>query len=321
MSSPVAQVRKMLLLVPEAWRAGTKGLPLEKAVRVTGARGPKEVEAIVAALGQMEFGPSLPDATLLVSVEEGRVFVDRAMHLTSPPPLSLREAAALIAALRPFGKSAGKAVASAARKLQRAVPEAFRKTAETLARAMDYPVDPPGEWADSLAEAIERRLEVVVDYRAEASGTAAQRTLEPRVVFHKDGHWYLAAWNPAKGEEHLYRLDRIASVVIGTRFFGEHKGPPVDRFRTRSLYFLSGSERDVSVRFSGEGAALALEQWPERATRNPDGSVTVTARLAPGNFLLGWVLGYGGQAEVAGPPDVREQLRARVEELERLYAG
>lgn len=321
MSNPVGQVRKMLILVPEAWRAGPKGLPLEKAVRVTGARGPKEVEEIVAALGQMEFGPSLPDAALLVSIEDGRVFVDRAMHLTSPPPLSLREGAALIAALRPFGKTAGKAVASAARKLQRAVPETFRKTAETLARSMDYPVDPPGEWADSLAEAIERRLEVSVDYRAEASGTVANRTLEPRAVFHKDGHWYLAAWNVAKGEEHLYRLNRIAAVIVGTRFFGNHKGPPLDRFRARQLYFQSGSERDVSVRFSGEGAALAMEQWPERATRNPDGSVTVTARLTPGNFLIGWVLGYGGQAEVSGPADVREQLRARVEELAAIYAG
>ncbi len=321
MSNPVSQVRKMLLLVPEAWRAGPKGLPLDKAVRVTGARGPKEVEAIVTALGQMEFGPSLPDAALLVSVEEGRVFVDRAMHLSSPPPLSLREGAALMAALRPFGKDAGRAVASAARKLKRAVPETFRETAEALARAVDYPADPPGEWADSLAEAVERRLEVTVDYRAEASGTVAQRTLEPRAVFHRDGHWYLAAWNVAKGEEHLYRLDRIAAVVIGTRFFGDHKGPPLDRFRGRQLYFQSGSERDVSVRFSGEGAALALEQWPERATRDPDGSVTVTARLSPGNFLLGWVLGYGGQAEVAGPADVREQLRQRVEDLARLYAG
>jgi predicted DNA-binding transcriptional regulator YafY len=32
------------------------------------------------------------------------------------------------------------------------------------------------------------------------------------------------------------------------------------------------------------------------------------------------VLGHGGQAEVAGPPDVREQLAQRVEELARLYA-
>jgi proteasome accessory factor C len=243
------------------------------------------------------------------------------MHLSSPPPLSLREGAALLAALRPFEGNSGRTVESASRKLRRAVPEPFRETAEALARAMDYPVDPPGEWADALAGAIERRLEVAVDYRAEASGTVAKRTLEPRAVFHKDGHWYLAAWNVAKSEEHLYRLDRIAGVTVGTRFFGEHKGPPLDRYRARHLFFQSGSERDVSVRFTAEGALLALEQWPERSTRNADRSVTVVARLAPGNYLLGWVLGYGGQAEVSDPPDVREQLRARVAELEQLYAG
>jgi proteasome accessory factor C len=49
--------------------------------------------------------------------------------------------------------------------------------------------------------------------------------------------------------------------------------------------------------------------------------VTVKARLVPGNYLLGWVLGHGGQAEVAGPPDVRELLRARVADLAAVYAG
>ena len=118
----------------------------------------------------------------------------------------------------------------------------------------------------------------------------------------------------------VVQVDRIAGVTVGTRFFGEHKGPPLDRYRARHLFFQSGSERDVSVRFTGEGALLALEQWPERATRNPDGSVTVVARLSPGNYLLGWVLGYGGQAEVAGPPDVRDEMRSRVEDLARMYA-
>jgi proteasome accessory factor C len=321
MTSPVGQVRKMLVLIPVAWRAGPEGLPIEKAVKITGARSVKEVEEVVSTLGMMEFGPSMPDGGLLVSIEEGHVIVDRALHLRSPPPLSLREGAALLAALRPFEKNSGKAVPAAVRKLRRAVPEPFRKTAESLARSIDFQVDPPGEWADTLAEAIQRRLEVAIDYRAEASGTVAQRTVEPRTLFHKDGHWYLAAWNVAKGEEHLYRLDRIASALLGTRFFGDHKGPPLERFRTRQLYFQSGSEREVTVRFTGEAAPLALEQWPERSTRNADGSVTVRARLTPGNFLFGWVLGYGGQAEVAGPPDVRAQLAARVTELERLYQG
>jgi proteasome accessory factor C len=320
MTNPVTQVRRMLLLIPEAWRAGPKGLSMERAVKVTGARSAKEIEEIVTTLGMLDFGPSMPEGGLMVSLDRGRVVVDRVLHLESPPPLSLREGAALLAALRPFERNAGRTVASALRKLVRAVPEPFRDTARGLSRAVDFQVDPPGEWADSLAEAIERRVEVTVDYRAEASGTLCSRTLEPRTVFHKDGHWYLAAWNVAKGEEHLYRLDRIASVILGTRIFGDHKGPPLDRFRTRQLYFQSGAERDVAVRFTGEAAALALEHWPDRADREAEGAVTVRARLAPGNFLLGWVLGWGGQAEIAGPPDVRAQLGDRVAQLARLYA-
>jgi len=182
-------------------------------------------------------------------------------------------------------------------------------------------VGPPGPAADSLEEAIERRLEVEIDYRAEVTGNAALRVVEPRTIFHHEGHWYLAAWSVARGEEHLYRLDRIASVRAGTRTFGEHKGPPLERYRRRHLYFESGAEREVKVRFRGASASAALEQWSDRAVRNPDGTVTVSARVTPGNFLLGWVLGHGGEADVEEPPDAREMLRARVEELAALYGS
>ncbi len=319
MSTPVAQVRKMLLLVPAAWRAGTRGLPLDRAVRVTGARGPREVAALVATLERMELGPALPEEVLLVTIEDGRVHVDRALHLESPPPLSLREGAALLAALRPFERTAGPTVASAARKLRRAIPEPFRGDADDLARALDYPVDPPGEWAEALTGAIQARREITVDYRAESSGTVARRTLEPRLLLHRHGHWYLVAWNVAKEAEHLYRLDRIAGLVVGTRTFDAHRGPPLDRLRQGRLYFRSGSEREVTVRFTGEAALLAVEQWKDRATRGEDGAVTVTVRIAPGNFLLGWVLGHGGQAGLVAPPDLREQLRERIEALRALY--
>jgi len=319
-SKPVSHLRKMLLLIPAAWKAGPSGLPLDKAVKVTGARSAKEIQEIVTSVGLLDLGPSMPEDFLSVSVEDGRVFVDRGLQFVAPPPLSLREGAALLAALRPFEKDGGKAVAAAGRKLRRAVPEPFRRSADRLARAMDFQVDPPGEWAEALAEAVERRLEVRVEYRAEASGTISQRTLEPRLVFHQDGHWYLAAWNVEKGEEHLYRLDRIVAVVMGTRAFGEHKGPPLERYKTKHLYFQSGNERAVTVRFTGEAAAQATEQWPDRITRNADGGATVKARISPGNYLFGWVLGFGGQAEIEGPPDVRAQLAARVEGLRSLYA-
>lgn len=316
----VRRLRRMLLLVPAAWKAGPKGLPLAEAVRLTGARSEAELFSDVTALGSLDIGPSMPEDFLAVTVENGRVIVDSASRFVAPPPLSLREGAALVAALRPHEKGGGRAVTSALQKLRRAVPPILRRAAERLARGTDFQVAPPGEWADSLEEAIQRRIEVTVEYRAESTGAVGARVLEPRLVFPQDGHWYLAAWNVEKREEHLYRLDRIVSVVIGTRLFGDHKGPDVGRYRRRSLYFESGDEREVKVRFTGGAAAFARERWPERVSRNADGSVTVGARLAPGNFLLGWVLGYGGQAEVESPPEVRAQLRARVDELARTYS-
>lgn len=321
MSGPVAQLRKMLLLLPAAWKAGPSGLPVEKAVRLTGARNAREVEEIVAAIGNLEMGPSMPDDCLAVSVENGRVIVDSGLRFVEPLPLSLREGAALAASLRPFEKDGGKAVGSAIRKLRRAVPELLRPVADELARSTDFPVGPPGPWAEPLGQAIEQRRETVIEYRAEVTGDAAPRTVEPRALFHRDGHWYLAAWNVARGEEHLFRLDRIAAVTPGARVFGEHKGPPLARYRRRHLYFESGAEREVRIRFTGPSTEVALEQWPGQTTREGDGSVTLRARVTPGNFLLGWVLGYGGEAILEEPADARAALRERVEALDRLYAG
>jgi len=319
-TKPLSQLRKMLLLLPAAWKAGPAGLPVEKAVKATGARGRREIEEIVSAFGFLELGPSMPDDFLSVSIEGDRVHVDSVLRFLDPLPFSLREGAALVAALRPFEKDGGRTVAAAIRKLRRAVPDPLRTTADELARATDFPVGPPGPFADELSRAIEGRLEVVVDYRAEVTGSSAPRTLEPRALFHQDGHWYLAAWNVAKGEEHLFRLDRISAVAVGTRVFGEHRGPPLERYRRRHLYFESGAERDVALRFRGAAADQALESWPDRARRDPDGTVLLRARVTPGNFLLGWVLGHGGEAEVESPGDAREMLRTRVEELSRLYA-
>jgi proteasome accessory factor C len=102
--------------------------------------------------------------------------------------------------------------------------------------------------------------------------------------------------------------------------FGEHRGPPVARYAERNLYFESGAEREVTLRFRDAAARLARERYGERARANADGTVSATVKVTPGNYLLGVVLGYGGEATVEGPPDVVAQLRQRVDELRRVYA-
>jgi proteasome accessory factor C len=318
----VRRLRRLLLLLPAAARAARagRGIPLGEAARLTGARSTKQVVEDVDALASLWIDPGEGAEPVHLFVEDGAVHALYSEPFGKPPALSLAEGAVLLAALAPFQKDAGKAARDAARKLRKAIPEPLRLDADRLATGLDVVSEPPGPWVGALREAIEKRVETTLEYRAVADAAAEKRVVEPRLLFQRDGQWYLAAWNVAKEAEHLFRLDRIAAVELGTRLFGEHKGPPVARYAKRSLYFESGAEREVTLRFRGTAARLAREWYGARARASSDDTASVTLKVAPGNYLLGVVLGYGGEATIEGPEDVVGQLRERVEALRRLYA-
>jgi proteasome accessory factor C len=318
----LSRVRRILLLLPAAARAARsgKGIPLAEAAKITGVRSTDQLVADVDALSSLYIDPGEGETVVHLYVEDGEVQVLYAEPFGRPPALSLAEGAVLLSALSPVEKTASKAARDAARKLRRAIPEPLRPEADRLAAGLDVSVEPPGPWAGALREAIEKRVETVLEYRSVAEGVASKRTVEPRVLFQRDGAWYLAAWNVVKGEEHLFRLDRIVTVELGTRVFGEHRGPPTSRYAKGRLYFESGAERAVTLRFRGNAARLARERYGARAQDGGDGTVSVQMKVTPGNYLLGVVLGYGGDCTVEGPADVAVKLRERVEELRRLYA-
>jgi proteasome accessory factor C len=315
------RIRRLLVLLPAAARAARsgRGVPLAEAVRLTGARSAKQVIADVDAIASLWVDPGEGGPLVHLYVEDGAVHALYAEPFGRPPALSLAEGAVLLAALAPFERDAGAPARDAARKLRRAIPEPLRPEADRLAAGVDVAAAPPGPWAGALREAIDRRVEATLEYRAVADSAAERREVEPRLLFQRDGQWYLAAWNVAKRAEHLFRLDRIATVELGTRVFGEHKGPPVGRYARRNLYFESGAERAVTLRFRGSAARLARERYGARARDEGDATVSVTLRVTAGNYLLGVVLGYGGECTIEAPADVVAQLRGRVEELAALY--
>lgn len=316
----LGRLRRLLLLLAAAARAAHRGrgVPLADAVRITGARSAKQVIDDVRALNELYIDPGQGETVVDLDIADGQVLATYARPFGRPPALSVAEGALLIAALAPF-KESSKPARLAAGKLRRAIPEPLRREADRLASGLDVVTEPPGPWAGALREAIDRRVETSLEYRAVADAAPGERIVEPRLLFHRDGQWYLAAWNLAKQAEHLFRLDRIVAVELGTRVFGAHKGPPVARYRA-GLYFESGAEREVTLRFRGSAARLATERYGPRAKANADGTVSVKMKVTPGNYLLGVVLSYGGDATIEAPADVAEQLNARVAALAKVYA-
>ncbi len=315
-----ARLRRLLLLIPACTRAGDAGLAIDRAVALTGAASAAELRADVLAVQGVAVDDE-PDAShLLVEVEGDRIRVDLDMGFGRPPPLSVREGAALLSALRPFLGTGVRAVETAARKIRRAIPDHVRGEVLALAATTDLALPPASEWTVALEEAISNRLEVVVDYHTASTGTFARKVLEPRVLLPSDGRWYLIAFDGGRGAERVYRLDRIASLAVGSRCFGEHRGPALARAGRRH-YRPSGQERPVVLRFSPEAARAARERWGGVAGQpaGADGAVTLTVMVTPNEHFLGEVLGWGGTCEVVGPPDVRDAMRGRIEALRASY--
>lgn len=320
MSSPSeARLRRLLLLIPACARAPERGLAIDRAVAITGAASAEVLRADVLAVQGVAVDDQPDAAHLLVEFEGDRIRVDLDMGFSRPPPLAVREGAALLSALRPFVGTGVRAVESAARKIRHAIPDHVRKEVLSLAASTDLALPPTSEWTVALEESITARLEVVVDYHVASRGTFERKVLEPRVLLPSDGRWYLIAFDVALGDERVYRLDRIASLAIGTRCFGDHRGPSLERTGKRT-YRPSGQERPVVLRFAPGAARAARERWGGAAEQvGADGSLTLTVTVTANEHFFGEVLGWGGACEVVAPADVRAALGKRIGQLQALY--
>ncbi len=314
------RIERLLVLIPYVARFGNKGVELNKAAKFAGYGSLQELRADLELAQQIAVPPEAPDDFIDIHIDARYVSIVLPQGFKRPPRLTLSEAGALMAAAKPLEQSAGKALHSALGKLRKALPPGAEEQLEPLERVSAIDAPEPSEFQSQLEEAIAQRREIAMDYVSGYSGVRATKLLEPREVFLHKSRWYLAAWEPESQEEKLYRLDRAVEVRLGTRCFGEHKGPAGSRYQRELLYIDSGAEQDVEVRFTKEIAPLIEERWGE-LEKDEDGSAKLTVRAAGTNYVVGWVMAFGGEARVDGPEEAREALRRRLHELQALYSG
>jgi predicted DNA-binding transcriptional regulator YafY len=163
----------------------------------------------------------------------------------------------------------------------------------------------------SLFGAITERRAVEFEYRGNT------RQLDPYGIAHRRGHWYLVGAG-SQGER-VYRVDRIEKLTVSARTgtFAKPRG-----FDVRSLMdsqpWETGSDPEVAatIRFDSEVA-----WWAARTLGldKPAAELVATVPVANRDALVGWVLSFGDAAEVLEPPEIREEIRTRIEAaLEKL---
>ena len=171
----------------------------------------------------------------------------------------------------------------------------------------------PSQEAAAIAfAAVGERRQVAFRYRGE------DRVVDPwRLSFHR-GHWYLAGLDHHRGEERLYRLDRIDGAVTPTGPAGAFARPSMAQAAPPPPWRMGDEEEQVArLWVDAEQATWAQQALGAAALREerPDGSAVFEVAITNVAAFRSFVLGYLEHAEILGPPSLRADMVSWLEQL------
>ncbi len=286
------RLRRLLFLVP--FVSKNPGLKVAEVARAMGiSREQLLVELdLLTLVGRPPFQPD--DFIDIYVEDDDRVFVHLDQRLLAPPRLTAAEGVALFAAAALLKPGAGDALSSALAKLEGVLPPEAVGRYRDMSRQLDVTVEGPDSLAD-LSRAIVEKREVELDYFTASRGQTEHRRVRPLELFNHRGQWYLSAHCLSRGDQRLFRLDRVASLAVTEQRFDALEEP-----RPRPMPSADASSV-VWVRFSARAAPYIRERFGDDARDVGDGEVKVPVTGDSERWLTQWVLSFGGDATVTEP--------------------
>ena len=168
-----------------------------------------------------------------------------------------------------------------------------------------------------IESAIRQERETTMKYKGLQDGKHRLRRIQPHGLYHRNGGWYLAAYDRAKKAFRSFLISRAREWVLTQKPFKRQKDFTVDGFLGGSFGAMSGRGKveKVRVRLFGAAARLGEEriwhgtQKTESASRRKDGSVVVSFELRGLDEIRRWILQWEGEAEVLEPKLLKEQIK------------
>jgi predicted DNA-binding transcriptional regulator YafY len=159
---------------------------------------------------------------------------------------------------------------------------------------------------DKLRRAIREQRQVSMVYRGRSQPEPQSRALDPYVLIHRWGWWYVVGHCHLRDAVRSFRVDRIAEIALIDKTF---RTP--DDFDIHE--YLAGEFQDqpqvqARLRFAPEVARIALESrsmW-ETCEEQPDGAVVVTLSVPDLPWAASTALSFGPTVEVLEPEELRQ---------------
>ncbi len=193
-----------------------------------------------------------------------------------------------------------------------------QQTAVSLTGWKDY--SKSSKVIDALSRAIRHRLALRVTHKPLKAPEARTRTVDPYRLWYAGGGLYLVGYDHAKGAVRTFAVERIINITSTNQRFTVRDDFDFEAFQRTAFPVHGGEPQLVRIRFSPDQAPYIMERhWHDSQKFCPqdDGSLIMELQIGSLWEVKRWLLGWGVDAEVITPIELRKAIKDDCSELGR----
>ena len=176
---------------------------------------------------------------------------------------------------------------------------------------------------ETVSKAVLRSCEMEFEYKKLGGAKFEGRRVQPYHLGCVENQWYLFAFDLARRQLRTFVLARMRKVRNTNLKFRRPEEFTIEKHLSGSFGVFKGRGRHrVRIRFEGLAAQLVAErQWHSTQKLRSLGEAGLELRMELGSLeeIERWVLGWGGDAVVLEPDELRERVAAQAAAIAARY--
>jgi predicted DNA-binding transcriptional regulator YafY len=172
-----------------------------------------------------------------------------------------------------------------------------------------------------IEQCILNKKSMQIEYESLQSGLTTRRVDPYSLIFRRHA-WYLIGFCHRRNEIRIFRLNRIKRVALLDKSFVMDPNFSLDSLFKDSWEIYQGKLVSVKIRFKGIGAKVVESgqyHHSEKISKCKDGSLVYEVKVNGIDEICQWILGFGENAEVLEPKELRDKIRSTARKLSRIY--
>lgn len=148
--------------------------------------------------------------------------------------------------------------------------------------------------------------------------------VSPFALIWDDENYYMLAWDSSAEKMKHYRVDKMFKVSMSDSVregTAEFEKVDMSAYTKTVFGMFGGNEQKVKLRFSNRLAGAVMDRFGRDIILIKDSAehFTVTISVVASQQFLAWVFGFGSDAEILSPEDVRAEMKKLAQDIADKY--